>query len=604
MKKNIKPKSFFDQKRNTYLILAVIIVAGFISYLKVFSFDFVSLDDQDIIQNNPLITSFSWSNIKAIFASTSGQMYAPFAVMTIMTDYWLAGGPHPAVFHFSNLVFHLVNILLVYIFIRKLSGNEIPALVAAGLFAIHPMNVEAVAWVSSRSAPLYVIFGLLSMIWYLKYLENGQKLLDWWWSFLFFLVSMLFKSAIIVLPALLWLLDYYKCRKLNFKVLLDKIPFILVSAGFLLILLLARHADINKSGMTTFNWFDRLFFATYGLSFYLVKAVFPVHLTVMNHFPVKTGNYLPFIYYFSSLILLVLTLMLFVPGRMKRVLRFGIIFYVVNLVLVLQVLPFGFVVVSERYAYLPYIGLFLIIGEFFRQMEEGQFPYLRKYYPLMNILLILFAMVLTVITFNRTEVWKNSLTLFEDAAAKSPGSYYAHYAHGQAKVAFGRPGAFDDYTTCLTINPNFTEAYLNRGVLRENSGDLPGALRDYSEAIRVNPKLAEAYNNRGVLKDKSGDYQGALEDFNNALTINPDFFIARYNRGNSRLKTNDFRGAIDDYNLAIEAYPSDDKAITNRGTAWYNLNNPENAIRDWKLAAGMGNSTAAAQLAKYAPEHR
>lgn len=554
-----------NTNRNSYLLLGLIICLVVVAYHNLGSFNFVSVDDPVNVIGNKFIASFSFENIKAVFSKTYVQMYVPLTMISYMVDYWVAGKADPSVFHFFNLLYHLINLIVVFIFVKKLSGNNYTAIIVAALFGLHPMNVEVVAWVSTRSSLLFTCFGILSMIFYLKYLETDFKLYYLFVSCLFFLLSLLSKPSLILLPALLFCIDYYKKRPLNVKILIDKIPFILLAICFVAITILARTKDISNSE-GAYSYVDRMFFASYGIVFYFVKLFVPSGLSFIHPFPDAFANGLPSVYYLSLVFLPLLILIVFKSGKMKRDVLFGISFFIINLILVLQLIPYGYSVVSERYVYLPYIGLFLIIGQISSGITLNKTNLPQKVKFVIKPAVILFILFLAVLTHFRTEVWRDPLTLFEDAVAKQPDSYYALYSRGAAR------NLYRDYN---------------------------GAMNDYNKAIDLNPGFAQAYTFRGALRDQLNDTAGAMKDFNKSLNLAPNLEDAYFYRGNNYLRNNNFKAAIEDYNHVLMMDASHSDAICNRGTAFHHLNKPRNACEDWAKAAALGNKTAVQHISQY-----
>ena len=549
---------------NTYLLLAAIMVVTFVAYSNVFTFNFSNLDDTANILSNKQITAITAQHLQQMFSNTYVQMYVPLTMLSYSTDYLFAGALNPAYFHFFNLLYHLINIVLVFVFIKKLAQSNITALVAAALFAVHPMNVETVAWISTRSNLLYTGFGLMAMIFYLMYTGAGYSLKYLAAAVLFFALSLLAKPALILLPLLLLCIDYYQGRKPGLKLLYDKIPFGLLSAVFLAITLYARSTDV-QTHKENFAIINRLFFATYGLAFYAGKLFVPAQLCVVNPFPDAAGP-LPVIFYLSVLIIPVFGLLIYKAGSLKKDVVFGIAFFIISLLLVLQLLPYGYSVVSERYVYLPYLGLFLIIGQVCNGIYHNAYSFSGMLKPYLLPVFVTLTLFFSVATYIRASVWETPLTLFNDAVVKQPNSYYVFYCSGVAHVLYN---------------------------------DKNGAMSDYNKAIQLKPGYAEAYSARGSLYDALNNSKSALADYNKALLLGPYLTDTYYNRGNNRLVANDFTAAISNYDVAIKDNPNYDNALCNRGSAWFGLNNLTNACADWKKAAGLGNENAITLLQQH-----
>ncbi len=193
---------------------------------------FTNWDDNDYVVDNFLIRSLSWRNILRIFSPATfvNGNYQPISILSYAMNY-AAGKLNPAGYILADLCIHLLNVLLVFLFIRKISRSDFAASLCALLFGIHPMHVESVAWISGRKDLLYTFFYFLSFLLYQSYLErkNGSATLRYSVACILFVCSLLSKSSAVTLPAVLFLIDYYRIRKFSMKMVLDKIPFIMLS---------------------------------------------------------------------------------------------------------------------------------------------------------------------------------------------------------------------------------------------------------------------------------------------------------------------------------------------------------------------------------------
>ncbi|MBP7496707.1 MAG: glycosyltransferase family 39 protein, partial [Bacteroidales bacterium] len=217
-------KSTFQIKLKQRLLIGAIILYTFLLFSKTLTNDFVNWDDPFYLQQNMLIQDLSWNNIVKIFKTPVIGMYNPLTFITFAIEhhFWKFD-PHP--YHFFNLLFHLINVWLVFIFICRLTKNINAAAIVALLFAIHPLHVGAVAWVSQRKTVLFAIFYFLALIEYLKFIESDKKTKKYILIILYFILSLLSKPSAVSLPLILLLIDYYIGRKYTLKTLIEKIPF-------------------------------------------------------------------------------------------------------------------------------------------------------------------------------------------------------------------------------------------------------------------------------------------------------------------------------------------------------------------------------------------
>jgi hypothetical protein len=258
------------------------------------------------------------------------------------------------------------------------------AAITALFFAIHPMHVESVAWISERKDLLYSFFFISGLSTYYEYIHATANRNKWYiYTILLFLCSLLSKSTAIIFPLMLLIFDYYFRRGWKKKVLFEKIPFFLLSLVFGVITILSQKSAgaINADLMPEYNLLQRFFVVCFTTSYYIVKLFLPFNLAVLHFAPTE----LPYYYYLSPLFLLLLALLVYRSRTMKRELIFGLLFYLAGVSLTSQVIPVGYTVVSERYSYIPYIGLFFILGCFYAAVQNKN--YFVKLKPIINYLL-------------------------------------------------------------------------------------------------------------------------------------------------------------------------------------------------------------------------
>jgi len=595
-----------------YFILTTILFLTIIVFSNSINNEFVAWDDNEYITENNLIKDLSFHGIKNIFSTPVSGHYSPLTTLSWAIEYhfW---GMKPTHFHLVNLIFHLMNIVLVFVFISNLQGfKNLEGLIVAVLFAIHPMHIESVSWATERKDVLYAFFFLLSIIFWLKSWKVGKlesskpqlSIINYQLSILFFLLSLLSKSMAVTLPLIFILIDYYK-GKINLQFTPDKIgiqflkkyiPFFVLSVITGIVAMYSAKGALHDTPV--FTIFDSIFLASYGVVYYLFHLFVPTNLAALHPYPVKENGILPMEYYLSFFFILIMIfgiykshkipLAPFKKGELKKNFVFGFLFFIITLLPVLQLLPVGIAIVSERYTYISYIGLFLIIG----QVSSIKYQVSSIKYAVISVF-VGGIIIFSVISFNRNKVWKNSMTLFTDMIEKHPNAESAHYNRGLTKYhSKDFQGAILDFDNAIKINAASHNAFNNRGLARNELRDFTGALSDYNKSIELKSDFETAYNNRAICKGSTQDFQGAINDLDKAIELKSDYAEAYSNRGNAKGFLRDFVGSINDFNKSLELNPNDGKTLNNRAISKFNLNDKSGACDDLKRAAALGYSDA------------
>jgi hypothetical protein len=317
-----------------YVPLAIILVLSFIVYLPVLQNGLIDWDDHVYIKNNPLIHSF---NLKEIFSQYVSGNYHPLTILTFAIEYQFFGLNETG-YHAVNLLLHLLNVLLVFYTVFLLSDKVGVALLASLLFGIHPLHVESVAWAAELKDLLYTLFFLASYIFYLKYLKNPKRKL-YIFAILLFLASLLSKAMAASLPVVLLLTDYFKGRKINKEIILEKVPFFLLAITFGVVALIAQKSSGAIADIEIFTFPQRIVFASYGFITYLLKLILPLQLSAFYPYPIASGGDIPVLYYFYVLFFSGFAAFVIYSLRFSKKIFFGTGFFAVTVFLVLQLLP-------------------------------------------------------------------------------------------------------------------------------------------------------------------------------------------------------------------------------------------------------------------------
>ena len=521
---------------------------------------FTNWDDHYYVLNNSLLRGPDWVGI---LTRPVVSNYHPLTVLSLAGNYVISG-TNPWSYLLCNLLLHLVNTVLVYWFAYLLSGKQRwVALFTALLFGIHPMHVESVAWVSERKDVLYTLFFLLSLIAYWRYLQSNRAI-RYLACFLLFVCSLLSKPAAIVLPLVLLLLDYWKERPFTRRVVLEKIPFFVV-AGLFAVITLKLQSVTAMTSLDLYPFWVRLFFASYAVMIYLARFFVPYPLSAFHPFP--PPDHLGWTIYLSPVVLLALMFLIW-HFRRNRLVLFGSLFFLINIMLVLQLVPIGMAIVSERYTYVPYIAL-----AFLFTMLISDCLAKRRLVPVIAGTIVIFS-IFGFLTFKRTEVWKDSDTLWTDVINHYPDAPLPRAERAQS-----------NYSKAIMMDPAASGQLFERVI-----ADCTVVINEEKDASNTVGKKGgtSMYSMRAVAYNGLKQYEKALADIGAWLAINPEDSEALFQRGT--LLVNHYRKysqALADFDRAIQINPQG-KYFLNRSICHYKNGDMANAVADAQTAEQRG----------------
>lgn len=585
---------------NILLWLAGILLLTAIAFSPSLKNGFTNWDDNVYIGENDLIKSVKGDNIKKMFDTENhvSLNYHPITILSLAIDYKLSGY-HAKTYHITNLLFHLLNTALVFWFIFLLSNKKLMvAAIVALFFGIHPMHVESVAWISERKDVLYTFFFMGALVAYYKYLdaEGRNKIGLYVLILILFLLSILSKAMAVVLPVVLLLVDYYKGRKFDKYLILEKIPFFVLSFifGYMALRIQSEGAAIAK--YETFTLLERLSFPAYGIIVYISKLFVPVHLSCFYPYPHLVDGHLPTLFYVCPLVIVLVFVLIFLSLKKNKILAFGFLFFLITIALVLQFISVGQVILAERYSYIPYIGLLFPIAMGYDWLQHQTDKKINIYKQFSFPVLIAFAVLCLWLTFERSKVWKNSDVLWTDAIKKFPdseasyrnrGSYLINkvaYDLGEKKVGeMEIDRALEDFNISIHLNPNSAKVFTNRANIFGLKGRFDLALADYSKAIELDSTDEQTFFNRAVTYSMMKNFDKAIEDYNTAINMKPDFTSAKKSRAYAYVDIREYDKAIADLNEVIPLDPSNANNYFYRGTAFYNNGNFSKALEDYTI---------------------
>jgi len=527
-----KPASAFGAKKGAGNLfwLCCILLLTFIVFFPALNNALTNWDDPHYLNDNPLIRKLNAENIKRIFTEVFFGNYQPLHIFSYAIEYHFYK-LNPAGYHTTSVIMHLIVTALVYRFIYLLSGNSLVALLTALLFGIHPLHVESVAWAAERKDLLYGMFFIGALIMYVKYIKSDGKYRFLFFSFLFFTLSIFSKAMAASLPPVLVVIDIYFARKLNWKLVLEKVPFFALAFLFGYI---SAHtaAETGQVSLNVFSLPERILIANFNLLAYVCKLILPINLSSFYPYPARVDGHLAWYFYVAPVVVATLLYLVIRSFRKNRVLFLGAGFFVTCIILVLQLFPVGPTIISERYSYLPSIGFFFVVAWAFDLVIKNK-PGTKM---LMTAVLGVYCLFLSVTTYARCDVWKDSMTLWNNV---------------------------------LEQFPNVGMALNNRGnIYGKERGDLDRAMADFNRSIQYDPGYENAYVDRGIVYCLRGRFDLAIPDFNKALEMKSDYFDARFNRGIALTQMSQFEKAIEDFTILEKDYKSDERVYMSRGRAY------------------------------------
>ncbi|HBI15424.1 MAG TPA: hypothetical protein DDY20_07925 [Desulfobulbaceae bacterium] len=523
-----------DTRRNLLIctLLAALVTAVF---SQVLSFGFVNYDDPIYItENRHIQQGLTPATVRWAFTTHLHGHYHPLTWLSHAADFQLFG-LDPAGHHFSGFLLHLLNTLLLFLALRKMTGAAWASGFAAALFAVHPLHVEPVAWVADRKDLLFGFFWILSLWLYAGYVEKKSS----WYLFLLmltYLLGLLAKTMMITLPLVLLLLDFWPLQRTGrtaappcrpdippsspVRLLLEKSGLLLIAAIFVLITTGAmQDLRVETKVLSPFWHYDFLLF----LLHYLEKFVWPVRLTVLYPYAENPALALLLL---GGACLAAITLIALLTRRRLPFLLTGCLWFLVTLLPVAGLIHGGPHRVADRYTYIPLIGLIIALAWTWKTLGERGRTWNRVMAAAACVLLTVFS----VLSWQQAGRWRSSRSLFEHAVSIYPGNWVAHNNLGDALDRQGNTQeAIDRYRTALRIKPDYARASYNLGNTLASLGRREEALQHYLAALAIFPEFAEAHNNAGALLSQKKRFLEARVHFSAALALQPDYADAQNN---------------------------------------------------------------------------
>jgi Flp pilus assembly protein TadD len=584
-----------------YLGLGLLVIITALVYGNSLRNPILPFDDNEYFSDYPEILALSWGSVKAYFSNYYVLMYQPLPILSFAIQYHFSQlNTYPM--HIFNLVFHLVNIVLVFKLVHVWLEKYNAALIVALLFALHPLNVEAVSWLSARSSVMYTCFYLSSLIFYSLYLRKDRKIVYLLLAFLLFLISLFSKAQAVTLPVVLLLIDYFYGYWKDKKLWLIKVPFFVCSVIFGIVAIMDKGTmgNITTGMLVSYSYFDMFFLLSYSFVFYIYKFFLPFSLSAIYVYPPKTDGMLPWEYYLAPLVLAAFIYLVYRLSRYQRAYLFGFLLFLVTISLNVQIIPSRLFIATDRYAYFPFIGFYVVVAYALFKDTWFAAPARLTLKGGIIVVTLLYTVAFGYTVNQRNLDWKDTVSFMTDIIKKNPEVPYLSRAYGNRGIALLDQNFFEeaasDFTNAIRLNPTDEKSWINRAVVSTKLNQPEKAILDLDTALKVNPKNAFGYSQRGIALNNLGQYDKALADCNKAIALKDDFGYPYNTRGAILFAKKDLNGALKDFTRAIELMPRNTESLRNRGVVLYQLKRKDEACADWSKAAELGDQEAAKYL--------
>jgi protein O-mannosyl-transferase len=577
-KKSTPSKNNFLPRRDI-LVSLLLTFSTLIVYWQLTGYDFVNYDDIYIYNNPHVQFGFSKENIVWAFTTNFGSYWHPLPWLSHMLDYQIFGN-NPGWHHLTSVILHIANTLLLFFFLKKTTNRLWQSAFVAALFALHPLHVESVAWITERKDVLSTFFWMLTMWRYTSYTKRptiGNYLL----VFVFFALGLMSKPMLVTLPCVLLLLDFYPLKRFHavfeaktksikaglFRLLLEKAPLFFLAA-LSSVVTISDHKSIGALLTGDAIPFQvRISNALVSYAYYLFKMIYPANLAVM--YP-HTGVVSMWHVAGACLLLLLISVAAIKYAKQAPYFLFGWLWYLGTLVPVIGLVQVGNQAMADRFTYIPLIGIFIIVA-------WGASDYLKKlrcpsWIQILATTAVIFACMAT--TSSQAAHWKDSISLYRHTLAVTTNNSVPHNNLGLALAKNGQADeAIAQYKKALSTNPDYEKAHYNLAISFAAKGQVVDAITHYTQALRINPDFVEAHNNLGLCYKDLGQPDNAILHYKEALRINPDYSYSHYNLAVSLYKKGDIDRSIYHFKKAIELKPDFSSAITNLKVALRRKNN-------------------------------
>jgi len=581
-------------------------VAVFAVYAQSFGFGAVRFDDPQYLAGNlHLRQGLSVAGVRWAFSSFFGANYFPLTLLSHMLDRTLFGdqlGGH----HFVSVALHALNSILLFGALRSLTGARAPSAVVAMLFAVHPLNVESVAWIAERKNVLSTTFWMLSMWSYAGYARRASLAL-YLCTALTLALGLLAKPMLVTLPFVLLLLDFWPLERTRWGaaqpaarapacarrstgfLIVEKLPLLAICAASCLVTLRAQHRGI--ASLDALPLLERIANAIVSYAQYLGKTVWPAGLAMHYphpYLPAMGGRPLEAWQIAGAAILLAALSIVAIALSRRRYVLVGWLWFLGTLVPTIGLVPVGDQAYADRYAYVPTIGLFVALSwagrDWIARERTAHATLVRASLAAAGAAIA----ALGVVAWHQVAYWRDSVSLFEHTLELVPKNPKIRYNLANEYRARGElDTAIRHYRIALETDPDSVSTRINLANALRSKGDLSAAIDEYRSALDRDPRSKNAHNGLGAVLRATGDVDAAIRQFRDAVELDPRFSLAHYNLANALQSKGEYDEAVSHYLEALKRSSRDPKIYNNLANALSKLDRPADAEAAYRAALAL-----------------
>ena len=597
-------KTSFLTTNKDLLVVASLGLLVIIIYAQTTKFDFINLDDNLYVYANPVLQGgLNLDSLKWAFTSYWSANWHPLTWISHGLDISLFG-MSPGSHHAVNVIFHLVNSILVFIVFRRMTGREWLSIVVAALFAVHPAHVESVAWISERKDVLSTLFWLLTMLAYVTFVTESNSTNEissprsdifsssrYWLIVLLFALGLMAKPMLVTLPFVLllcdlWPLDRLRSTKDIWPRILEKIPLFVLSAASCVITFWAQRSIGAVETLNLLPIGTRFTNALVSYAKYIVMLFYPADLAV--YYPYDKD--IPSWEIAGSVLLLVsVTIVCIWQIRKRPFLLVGWLWYLGTLVPVIGIMQVGSQSLADRYTYIPYLGLFTMIAWGVSSLLEGH-KFGRRAFQVTSVVAIL---VLSGLAMHQVSYWRNCETLYKHTLSVTSNNFLVdHNLCHHFMLADRLDEAEPLCRESIEIRPAYSEPYNTLGIIEFKRGKFPEAEQDFKQSLQYGPGYIFALINLSQAQARQGKADEAEDSIRQAVEINggepnAGFAPALNFVGAAYSEQQNYQKAAENYSRYVSLQPDDAAGQTNLAISLYHLKRLDDAEKAARNAVGL-----------------